>query len=111
MLLATLVVDLLGTIAVYLAERHAPHTELRSVGDAFFFTTVQLLTVSSQIRNPFTPWAAIIDIALEMWARARRRRLGRCVCRILPAGSPVWKSSDPRRNSANRLRPIHSAKQ
>jgi hypothetical protein len=29
---------------------------------------VQLLTVSSQIRNPFTPLGRIVDIVLEIWA-------------------------------------------
>ena len=43
-------------------------TEITSFGDALFFTTVQLLTVSSQIRNPFTPWGRIVDVLLEVWA-------------------------------------------
>jgi hypothetical protein len=29
---------------------------------------VQLLTVSSQVRNPFTPGARIVDVGLEVWA-------------------------------------------
>lgn len=66
-LLATLVVDVLGTVAIYLAERHYPNTEITSWGDAFFFTTVQLLTVSSQIRNPFTTWGRVADVLLELW--------------------------------------------
>lgn len=66
-LLATLVVDLLGTVAIYFAERDAPNTEITSFGDALFFTTVQLLTVSSQIRNPFTTWGRVVDVGLEMW--------------------------------------------
>jgi hypothetical protein len=66
--LATLVVDVLGTIGIYFAERHAPMSEITSVWDAFFFTTVQLLTVSSQIQNPFTVSGRIIDIVLEVWA-------------------------------------------
>lgn len=66
-LVATLVVDLLGSVAVYFAERDAPHTEITSLGDALFFTTVQLLTVSSQIRNPFTPWGRVVDVGLELW--------------------------------------------
>jgi hypothetical protein len=67
-LIATLVVDALGTLFVYLAERHARGTDIHTVGDAFFFTTVQLLTVSSQIRNPFTPFGRTVDIVLEVWA-------------------------------------------
>ena len=66
-LLATAVVDVLGTVAIYLAERDAPNTEITSFGDALFFTTVQLLTVSSQIRNPFTTWGRFIDVVLELW--------------------------------------------
>jgi hypothetical protein len=33
-----------------------------------FFTTVQLLTVSSQLRNPLTPLGRAVDVALEAWA-------------------------------------------
>jgi hypothetical protein len=65
--LLTLVVDAVGTTLIYLAERNAPHSEITSFGDALFFTTVQLLTVSSQIRNPFTTWGRLVDVGLEIW--------------------------------------------
>jgi hypothetical protein len=64
----TAIVDLFGTVAIYFAERHADRTEITTLGDAFFFTTVQLLTVSSQLRNPFTTMGRAIDIVLEIWA-------------------------------------------
>ena len=67
-LVATLVIDAIGTVLVYLAERHTHGTDIKSLGDAFFFTTVQLLTVSSQIKNPFTPFGRAVDIVLEVWA-------------------------------------------
>jgi Ion channel len=67
-LAATAVVDAAGTIAVYLLERHAQHTEIHNLFDAFFFSTVQLLTVSSQIPNPLTTGGRIVDIFLEVWA-------------------------------------------
>ena len=63
----TLVVDAIGTVLVYYAERGAPDSEITSLGDALFFTTTQLLTVSSQIRNPFTTWGRIVDVLLEIW--------------------------------------------
>ena len=63
----TLGVDALGTVAVYFTERHAPHSEITTLGDALFFTTTQLLTVSSQIRNPFTTWGRVVDVGLEIW--------------------------------------------
>jgi voltage-gated potassium channel len=66
--LATAAVDLFAAIAMYLLERHAKGTELRTFGQAAFFTTVQLLTVSSQIKNPLTVPGRLIDVALELWA-------------------------------------------
>jgi hypothetical protein len=60
--------DGLGTVAIYLLERGPKNGDIHTFGDAFFFTTVQLLTVSSQIKNPLTPWGRVVDVALEIWA-------------------------------------------
>jgi hypothetical protein len=65
---ATAIIDAAGTLAIYFAERNADGTEITSLGDALFFTTVQLLTVSSQLRNPFTTTGRIVDVVLELWA-------------------------------------------
>jgi hypothetical protein len=67
-LLTTAVVDVCAGVAMYLLERHATGTEVHSFGDALFFSTVQLLTVSSQLRNPLTPAGRVVDILLELWA-------------------------------------------
>jgi ion channel len=67
-LIATAVVDVIGTAAIYLLERHSGRGEIHNLFDAFFFTTVQLLTVSSQIPNPLTTGGRIVDIFLEVWA-------------------------------------------
>jgi hypothetical protein len=64
----TLVVDAIGTALVYFLERHGDGSEVHTVFDAFFFTTVQLLTVSSQLPNPVTTGGRVVDIFLEMWA-------------------------------------------
>jgi hypothetical protein len=64
----TVVIDVVGTALVYAFERNAQQTDVHSVFDAFFFTTVQLLTVSSQIKNPLTVAGRIVDIFLEIWA-------------------------------------------
>ena len=37
-------------------------------GDAAFFVAVQLLTVSSQIKNPVTSGGKVVDVVLEIWA-------------------------------------------
>jgi Ion channel len=67
-LIATLIIDAIGSVAIYFLERHANGTEITSVGDAVFFTTVQLLTVSSQIKNPLTAGGRVVDVILEVWA-------------------------------------------
>ena len=66
--IATGVVDVIGSVTMYSLERGAKGTEIRTFGQAAFFTTVQLLTVSSQIKNPFTAAGRVVDIALELWA-------------------------------------------
>jgi uncharacterized membrane protein YwzB len=66
--LATVLVDLAGTVAIFFLDRHAKGTEIHNLFDAFFFTTVQLLTVSSQLKNPLTTAGRVVDIGLEMWA-------------------------------------------
>jgi len=65
---ATAIIDLVGTVLILLFDRHHHPTDIHTFGDALFFTTVQLLTVSSQVRNPFTAGARIVDIGLEVWA-------------------------------------------
>jgi hypothetical protein len=67
-LFATAAVDAIGTVLVYLFERHAHQTDIHSLGNALFFSTVQLLTVSSQIKNPLTVGGRIVDVVLEVWA-------------------------------------------
>jgi hypothetical protein len=67
-LILTAVVDAIGTALVYVSERHVKQTDIHSLFDALFFTTVQLLTVSSQIKNPLTVTGRIVDIFLEIWA-------------------------------------------
>ncbi len=64
----TVVVDAAGGVATYFLERHAKGGDIHTIGDAFFFATVQLLTVSSQIRNPLTAAGRVVDVVLEVWA-------------------------------------------
>jgi hypothetical protein len=64
----TVVIDAIGTAFVFAFERDAAQTDIHTVFDAFFFTTVQLLTVSSQIKNPLTTAGRLVDIFLEVWA-------------------------------------------
>jgi hypothetical protein len=61
-------VDVIGTGLMWLFEDEARRSEIHNLWDAFFFTTVQLLTVSSQMRNPVTTGGRIVDIFLELTA-------------------------------------------
>ena len=67
-LILTLIVDAIGTVFVYIFERGVRGGDIHTFGEALFFTTVQLLTVSSQIRNPLTTAGRIVDVLLEVWA-------------------------------------------
>jgi hypothetical protein len=61
-------VDLVCAVIAYFAERHAPQTEVKSFGSAIFWTSTQLLTVSSQLRNPVTPTGRVLDVFMEAYA-------------------------------------------
>ena len=66
--MATALIDLGASIVMYELEHGTKGTDIKTFGQAVFFTTVQLLTVSSQIKNPLTPAGRVLDVALELWA-------------------------------------------
>ena len=67
-LLLSVLVDLVASAAVLFIERHAPGTQIHTYGDSLFWTSAQLLTVSSQMSNPLTAAGRVIDILLELYA-------------------------------------------
>ncbi len=67
-LLATLVVDLIGTGVMYSLEHGRHGSEIHSLFQGFFWVTAQLLTVSSQMKNPVTAGGRVMDLVLELWA-------------------------------------------
>jgi hypothetical protein len=62
------VIDVLGTVLMWHFEDEAAGGAIHNAWDAFFFTTVQLLTVSSQMPNPVTTGGRVVDIFLEVTA-------------------------------------------
>jgi hypothetical protein len=64
----TIVVFAAGTLLIWAVEGGRKDGDIHGFGDAAFFTTVQLLTVSSQIKNPLTTAGRIVDVGLELWA-------------------------------------------
>lgn len=68
LLMATIAVDLVASLAILHFERDVAGTGIHNLGDALFWTSTQLLTVSSQLPNPISGPARVIDIGLQMWA-------------------------------------------
>lgn len=66
--LATIGVDLVCTVLAFLLERHAAGTEIHTIGSAFFWTSTQLLTVSSSLKDPISFGARALDIFMEAYA-------------------------------------------
>jgi ABC-type phosphate/phosphonate transport system permease subunit len=66
--IATLGVALACTVAAYFLERHGTGTNIHNLFDAFFWCSTQLLTVSSQIKNPVTTGGKLLDIFMEAYA-------------------------------------------
>jgi hypothetical protein len=64
----TLVVLAIGSVLIWVFESGVKGGDIHGFGDAVFFTTVQLLTVSSSITNPLTAAGRVVDVALEAWA-------------------------------------------
>jgi hypothetical protein len=67
-IVATVGIDLFCAIGAFLLERHSQQTEIKTFGSAAFWTTTQLLTVSSQIKNPISVGGRILDVFMEAYA-------------------------------------------
>ena len=68
-LVGTVIVDAVGTILIFMTKQHAHGTDIHTLGSAFFFTTVQLLTIvvaDTRIRSRRS--AVRSTSQLEMWA-------------------------------------------
>jgi hypothetical protein len=65
---ATVVVDLVCAALAFLLERNSQQTEISTIGSALFWTTTQLLTVSSSIKNPISSGGRVLDVFMEAYA-------------------------------------------
>jgi hypothetical protein len=68
LLAASVALDVVASALVFMLERHQPGTGIKSLGDALFWTSTQLLTVSSNLPNPVSAPARVLDLVLQMWA-------------------------------------------
>jgi hypothetical protein len=64
----SVVVDLAGGLLMWVLESGKKGSDLHGFGDALFFSTVQILTISSSLKNPITSAGKVVDVLLEFWA-------------------------------------------
>jgi hypothetical protein len=67
-LATTLIVDAVASVFILIFERNATGTEITTLGDSLFWTSTQLLTVSSQLPNPISTPARVLDVFLQAYA-------------------------------------------
>jgi hypothetical protein len=65
---ATVLLDAVASGLIFAFERHASGTKITNLGDALFWTSTQLLTVSSQLPNPLSTPARVLDVFLQAYA-------------------------------------------
>jgi hypothetical protein len=65
---ATAILDAVASLLVFFFERHADGTEITTLGDSLFWTSTQLLTVSSQLPNPISTSGRVLDVFLQAYA-------------------------------------------
>ena len=66
--LATVGFDMVCAVLALLFEHHQKQTQINTFGSALFWTTTQLLTVSSSVQNPISFAGRVLDVVMEIYA-------------------------------------------
>ena len=66
--LATVGFDIVCAVLAFLFEHDQQQTQIKSFGSALFWTTTQMLTVSSNIQNPISFPGRVLDVMMEIYA-------------------------------------------
>jgi hypothetical protein len=61
------VVDAVCATLLWSYESGLKGSSIHGFGDALFFATAQIVTVSSSFKNPVTHSGQIVDVVLELW--------------------------------------------
>jgi voltage-gated potassium channel len=61
------VVDAVCATLLWSYESGLKGSNIHGFGDAIFFSTAQIVTVSSSFKNPVTHSGQIVDVVLELW--------------------------------------------
>jgi len=62
---SVVVLDAVSSVLAWWWERGPRDSDIKTYGDALFWTTTQLFTVSSQLRNPVTGAGKVLDVVIE----------------------------------------------
>jgi hypothetical protein len=65
--LLSTVVDLVCAALMWSFESGLKGSDINGFGDALFFATAQIVTVSSSVKNPVTHAGQIVDVVVEFW--------------------------------------------
>jgi voltage-gated potassium channel len=84
--LATAFVDVCGAVAMYALESRSQGSQIHTFGQALFFATVQVVTVSSSLANPVTPAGRVVDVVLEVWGVLAVAGLGGAIATFFLTG-------------------------
>ena len=63
----SVVVDLVCSTLMWSYESGLQGSNIHGFGDAVFFSTAQIVTVSSSYKNPVTNAGQIVDVVIEVW--------------------------------------------
>jgi hypothetical protein len=66
--LTTVGFDVVCAVLAFLFEHHQKQSQIESLGSAAFWTTTQMLTVSSSFQNPISFLGRVLDIVMEIYA-------------------------------------------
>ncbi len=66
--LVTVGFDVVCAVLGFLFEHDQKQTQIKSLGSALFWTTTQMLTVSSNIQNPISFPGRVLDVVMEIYA-------------------------------------------
>ena len=66
--LATAGFDMVCAVLAFVFEHDQKQTQIKSLGSALFWTSTQMLTVSSNIQNPISFPGRVLDVVMEIYA-------------------------------------------
>lgn len=65
---ATVGFDIVCALLAFLFEHDQKQTQIKSFGSALFWTSTQMLTVSSNLQNPISFPGRVLDVMMEIYA-------------------------------------------